>query len=264
MGLSFNGMHKLFDEAVYMLILTSADIHVSVHQCRNGHTTCGACCKRLMKRCASCSTPIGSTRNLALEKILESVQVGCMRVNQGCQEMLKYTEKKNHEEHFCKFRPYQCPVPSCMHKCTKGTLPLHLERVHEAKRIDVLRQRSIKIAVNQGYVILQEGEEVLGLVHHEHWPYVGHIFFCTSFQGSDILCNLGVKFSFGTSHNSGPRLCNSLEVVLHSNQGVEGSVLKVKERGEFVVVPQLSIVDFQISQFELQISISRNLTNQTR
>lgn len=199
--------------------------------------------------------PVGSNRNIAVEKILESVQVGCKRADQGCQEVLKYTMKRNHEELLCEHRPYHCPVPGCVHSCPKSMLSLHMEKVHQAETFDVLKQKSVKVLTHKPHVSLHYGEKLVGLVHHEFWPYVGHIFFCTSFEASNMLYCLRVKYQFKSSHHTGPKLCNSLETVVYNNQGVEGSVSNVKRRGDFLVIPQLPDANFQISQFELNVTI---------
>ncbi|XP_050233240.1 putative E3 ubiquitin-protein ligase SINA-like 6 [Mercurialis annua] len=49
---------------------------IPITQCVNGHTTCSTCSDKLEK-CPYCELPIGAIRNLAFEKIIQSVKFNC-------------------------------------------------------------------------------------------------------------------------------------------------------------------------------------------
>ena len=56
-----------------------------IYQCRNGHILCVKC-KAKITVCPSCQEPMGSTRNLLAEKLLERVPVKCEFAANGCAE----------------------------------------------------------------------------------------------------------------------------------------------------------------------------------
>lgn len=82
-------------------------------QCENGHTACWSCCSKLKSECPSCKRPIGSIRCLALEKLIQSLNVKCKFANQGCTQMVKFVERSIHESN-CSFYPHKCPFPECI------------------------------------------------------------------------------------------------------------------------------------------------------
>ena len=52
----------------------------------------------------------GNIRNLAMEKVANTVFFPCKYSSNGCGVMLLHTEKMEHED-ACEFRPYVCPCP---------------------------------------------------------------------------------------------------------------------------------------------------------
>lgn len=92
----------------YQTSLTSMDVGCFVLQCHNGHTLCTTCCNALdlLMKCPSCSLSIVRDRNIAVEKILEAVQVRCEHFDSGCNAILKYIEQQEHEERLCEYRPH--------------------------------------------------------------------------------------------------------------------------------------------------------------
>lgn len=219
-------------------------------QCKNGHIICALCCEKLKQGCPSCSKPTGRIRNIAIEKILESLEVSCKHAAHGCQEVLKFTKQRDHEEHLCKYRSYLCPIPHCQHKCPKGEMPLHFEQEHRARTVMVGEgvQTRVTMTPSDQYVVLQDGKKLF-LVHHECWGSLGNIFFCSSFETSNRICQLGIVWSGEDIKEY------SMSSRVYDNQREEGSVLKVKERGNFLVVPHGLHPQAQISEFEVRITI---------
>ncbi|XP_055961871.1 uncharacterized protein LOC130015547 [Mercurialis annua] len=66
-------------------------------QCENGHTTCSTCSVKV-KNCHSCTLPIGSMRNRAMEAVVEAVTVFCQNKIYGCTESFSYDAKTKHEK----------------------------------------------------------------------------------------------------------------------------------------------------------------------
>ena len=81
-----------------------------IYQCDSGHLICSNCRPKLNNSCPSCRGPLGSVRNLAMEKVAETVKFPCKYASSGCTLRLLHNEKRTHEE-VCEHRPYMCPCP---------------------------------------------------------------------------------------------------------------------------------------------------------
>ncbi|XP_075394534.1 E3 ubiquitin-protein ligase Siah1-like [Tenrec ecaudatus] len=78
-------------------------------QCQNGHLVCSNCRSKL-EFCPTCRILLGSIRNLALEKLVNSVQFPCKYAPWGCERILAHTDIAEHQVS-CGFRSYTCPFP---------------------------------------------------------------------------------------------------------------------------------------------------------
>ena len=81
-----------------------------IHQCDSGHLICSNCRPKL-QCCPACRGTLGAgIRNLAMEKVAETVMFPCKYVSSGCTLRLLHKDKRAHEEG-CEYRPYSCPCP---------------------------------------------------------------------------------------------------------------------------------------------------------
>ncbi|CAO2193330.1 unnamed protein product [Urochloa humidicola] len=85
-----------------------------VFMCTNGHAACAKCCDR-MRNCGCCGLPIGDLRCLPAEKMLAEMNTVCKFSKYGCTEVIKYAEKRRHEES-CQRAPCGCPVAGCTYR----------------------------------------------------------------------------------------------------------------------------------------------------
>uniref|UniRef100_A0A7N4PQ01 E3 ubiquitin-protein ligase n=1 Tax=Sarcophilus harrisii TaxID=9305 RepID=A0A7N4PQ01_SARHA len=110
-------------------------------QCQSGHLVCSNCRPKLTC-CPTCRGPLGSIRNLAMEKVANSVLFPCKYASSGCEITLPHTEKADHEE-LCEFRPYSCPCPgaSCKWQGSLDAVMPHL--MHQHKSITTLQGEDI-------------------------------------------------------------------------------------------------------------------------
>ena len=83
-------------------------------QCSSGHLVCSDCRAKLTC-CPSCRGPLGSIRNLAMERVAEDVFFPCKFRSCGCPQDFRFKKKKEHED-ICEFRPYMCPCPGAQCK----------------------------------------------------------------------------------------------------------------------------------------------------
>ncbi|KAH8034641.1 hypothetical protein HPB51_000102 [Rhipicephalus microplus] len=106
-------------------------------QCQNGHLVCSPCRQKLTC-CPTCRGPIGNIRNLAMEKVANTVFFPCKYSLTGCPALLSHSDKPEHEE-ACEFRPYLCPCPgaSCKWQGSLDQVMAHL--VHSHKSITTLQ-----------------------------------------------------------------------------------------------------------------------------
>lgn len=101
-------------------------------QCQSGHLVCSNCRPKLTC-CPTCRGPLGNIRNLALEKIANTILFPCKHANTGCPASLLHTEKNEHEE-LCEFRPYVCPCPgaTCRWQGSLDQVMPHLLASHKS------------------------------------------------------------------------------------------------------------------------------------
>nr|XP_012308285.1 LOW QUALITY PROTEIN: E3 ubiquitin-protein ligase SIAH1-like [Aotus nancymaae] len=106
-------------------------------QCQSGHLVCSNCRPKLTC-CPACWGPLGSIRNLTMEKVANSVPFPCKYAASGCEITLPHTEKAEHEE-LCEFRPHSCPCPcvSCKWQGSLDAVMPHL--MHQHKSITTLQ-----------------------------------------------------------------------------------------------------------------------------
>ena len=103
-----------------------------IYQCDSGHIICTTC-KQKVQCCPSCRGPLGGVRNLAMEKVADSVQFPCKYVGSGCREKMQHVKKRQHEEQ-CQYRPYSCPCPGTTCTWQGGNLSLVLSHLLSAHK----------------------------------------------------------------------------------------------------------------------------------
>ncbi|XP_053435087.1 E3 ubiquitin-protein ligase SIAH1-like [Nycticebus coucang] len=116
-------------------------------QCQHGHLVCNSCRQNLAS-CPTCRGPLGSIRNVAMEKVANSVMFPCKYASSGCGLTLPPAQKADHEES-CDFRPYCCPCPGilCQWEGTLDAVLPHLMDQHDS--ITVLQgETTIFLAMN--------------------------------------------------------------------------------------------------------------------
>ncbi|MED6159967.1 hypothetical protein PIB30_047128 [Stylosanthes scabra] len=105
-----------------------------IYQCKNGHVSCSDCCKKLKKKCATCSSSIGSIRNRALEKVLESIKFPCPNAKHGCNVTFSHIGKCWHGSK-CHFVPCNCPHKDCEFVSSIFDLPVHFRTEHGSSSV---------------------------------------------------------------------------------------------------------------------------------
>uniref|UniRef100_A0A914YLK7 E3 ubiquitin-protein ligase n=1 Tax=Panagrolaimus superbus TaxID=310955 RepID=A0A914YLK7_9BILA len=101
-------------------------------QCPSGHLVCGNC-RPKVTCCPSCRGPVPSIRNLAMERIAQTLIFPCKYAPSGCSKQFQAQEKTEHEE-ICEHRPYSCPCPgaACKWHGSLTEVMTHLVRQHKS------------------------------------------------------------------------------------------------------------------------------------
>lgn len=111
----------------------------NVMQCKNGHTLCEECRKKLSE-CPTCKSRYGSemNRNITYEMTLSklNITVPCAFRAMGCTETVPYSQIHDHWRK-CKFRPAECFIAKCGFKAnTNQEYIEHLASAHRCLPTD--------------------------------------------------------------------------------------------------------------------------------
>jgi hypothetical protein len=195
-------------------------------QCSNGHIACSSCCQKLSNLCASCSKPTGKIRCLAIEKLIESLHMGCRYAEFGCRKMLKFAKKRGHET-ACAYAPFQCPVAECAFCGAAESFPDHFSAAHQTRTLDFQYDAWFTVVLNPAdlHVVLK-AENMVFLLHHEKEP-LGDVVYVTFFGAP----HREEFFSFHLAAKSGQTRLTM--------ESVPRSILQEEQRAtNFVLIPR--------------------------
>jgi hypothetical protein len=139
----------------------------------------------LNNTCPYCSEELGKIRNLALEKLIESLQVNCKFCKYGCDNVVKFTEKHSHETH-CKYAPIKCPFSGCALLGPESEFLRHFEMCHAMKRIDITYGAPHEVTlegttINSNYVLRAKAGTLF--LFNTKDSSVGRVYYIARFGG---------------------------------------------------------------------------------
>lgn len=139
---------------------------VPVYQCVKGHISCSSCRDNLQNNCPSCFLPIDYIRNYGLEKVLEALKITCSNSKYGCEEKVRYSLKREHEQS-CAYEPCYCPLAGCGFDGSYKDLYLHFACEHPASatRFTFGSFFSVHMGANM-YKFLQEDDHTLFILNY--------------------------------------------------------------------------------------------------
>jgi E3 ubiquitin-protein ligase SIAH1 len=76
---------------------------------------CDACRVRIHGTCPSCREPVRDIRCRALENVIAGMALPCSFRRHGCTQLLKQTERRDHEAFLCQHAPFECPFQGCVY-----------------------------------------------------------------------------------------------------------------------------------------------------
>ncbi|XP_043699722.1 E3 ubiquitin-protein ligase SINA-like 10 [Telopea speciosissima] len=165
----------LTDPDVLDCIICLEPLIPPVFQCDNGHIACSTCCTKIANKCPSCSWPIGYSRCLAIEKVVESIKLSCQNAQYGCKERVSYAQKLNHEE-TCIYAPCACPLLDCTFFGSFEQLSRHFTCKHwaSARRFRYNCPFPISIDKSEQFLVFQEEEDGLLFLLNNHIEIIGN------------------------------------------------------------------------------------------
>lgn len=232
------------------IILVTITVFLCIFQCQNGHVACLSCWSRLSNKCHICSHDAIFARNIALEKIVESIKSSCAYAKWGCCELVSYTQRNSHEE-ACLFAPSTCPIPGCGYRGFTGRWSGHFLVDHSADFLHFVYGQSFEVNLEASLpflVLLGEDDHLFLLLNKNMTPF-GHAFSIVCLRTGD----LNWKFSYEIEADSRRNPENCLRL--------KASVTNTKEWGglhpteAFLLVPY----DFCSStNITLSVSVGRS------
>ncbi|CAO2160958.1 unnamed protein product [Urochloa humidicola] len=135
-----------------------------VFMCKNGHAACAKCCVRINRKCWCCEEPIGDVRCRPAESMLAEMNTVCKFSKYGCAEVIKYVEKRRHEES-CAYAPCRCPVDGCAYRGVllySHVLDDHADEV--ASSVAYLQSTTVTLRKSAPFRLLVKAEAGMGTV----------------------------------------------------------------------------------------------------
>lgn len=113
--------------------------------CTKGHSMCDSCSSGKVTECPLCRSTITTTRNFALEKFIDDLNLTpktnfdntCKYLERGCAKYFEKESDKVAHENECLLRDFRCPLKDCFVDCQYvGKIEEfvdHFERYHDEK-----------------------------------------------------------------------------------------------------------------------------------
>uniref|UniRef100_A0ACD5WN23 Uncharacterized protein n=1 Tax=Avena sativa TaxID=4498 RepID=A0ACD5WN23_AVESA len=221
-----------------------------LYQCQNGHVACFSCWSRLSNKCHVCSHDAIFARNIALEKIVESIKSSCAYAKWGCCDLVSYTQRSTHEE-ACLFAPSTCPIPVCRYKGFTGCWSGHFLIDHSADCLHFVYGQPFEVNLELSLpflVLLGEDDHLFLLLNKNMTPF-GHAFTVVCLRNGDL--NWKFSYEIKAASRRNPENCLQLKASITNTNEWDG----VHPREAFLLVPY----DFCGSaNLTVDVSVSRS------
>ncbi|KAL6646417.1 hypothetical protein ACP70R_018025 [Stipagrostis hirtigluma subsp. patula] len=218
-------------------------------ECQNGHVACFSCWSRLCNKCHICSHDANFARNIALEKIVESVKSSCSYSKWGCCKLVNYAQRTTHEE-TCLFAPSLCPIPGCGYRGFTGRWSGHFLTRHssDGQRFVYGQPFQVKCEASVPFLVLLGEDDHLFLLLNNNMTPFGHAFSVVCLRTGD----LNWKFSYKIKATS---ICNP-----ENRLQLKACVTNTKQWGGLYPVEAFLLVPYGFcnsSNLSLTVSIER-------
>jgi len=173
--LEADGISVRIDPDVLDCSICFEPLRPPLYQCQNGHVACFSCWSRLTNKCHICSNEANFTRNIALEKVVESVKSACSYAKWGCSKLVSYSLRNAHEES-CLFAPSKCPIAGCGYRGFTGWWSGHFHTNHnnDSVRFSYSQCFEVTLKISVPFLVLLSEDDHLFLLHNKNVMPYGH------------------------------------------------------------------------------------------
>ena len=121
-------LHEIQDalECIVCLDVPKTD---PVYQCDNGHILCNSCHANVTD-CPMCRVKLGTSRNLAVERVLSKFPRACEYDTHGCKVKMIKGALETHQNS-CKYKPVRCLSAVCKELIPMVEMPNHMNDIHK-------------------------------------------------------------------------------------------------------------------------------------
>ncbi|CAN6342808.1 unnamed protein product [Urochloa humidicola] len=209
-GREADGISVRIDPDVLDCSICFEPLRPPLYQCQNGHVACFPCWSRLTNKCHICSHEANFARNIALEKVVESVKSSCSYAKWGCSKLVSYSLRNAHEES-CLFAPSLYPIPGCGYRVFTGWWSAHFLTNHnntDSLRFSYGQCFEVSLEMSVPFLVILAEDDHLFLVLNKNVMPFGHaISVCCLRTG-----NLNWKFMYEMRAASKANTKNSLQL----------------------------------------------------
>ncbi|CAL4899495.1 unnamed protein product [Urochloa decumbens] len=209
-GVENDGISVRIDPDVLDCSICFEPLRPPLYQCQNGHVACFSCWSRLTNKCHICSHGSNFARNIALEKVVESVKSSCSYAKWGCSKLVSYSLRNAHEES-CLFAPSLCPIPGCGYRVFTGWWSGHFLTNHnntDSLRFSYGQCFEVSLEMSVPFLVLLAEDDHLFLLLNKNVMPFGHAISVGCLRTG----NLNWKFIYETRAASKANTKNSLQL----------------------------------------------------
>ena len=170
-------------DALECVICLDVPKHDPVYQCNHGHILCNSCHAKVTE-CPVCRVKLGSTRSLAVEKVLAKCPRPCEFNNYGCSIKLTKTALEKHQEG-CAYKPVQCASPFCEKLVPIAEMIKHIDdncSAHGQLKVEESHYNTTMEGITEG--VKTPGYARFGIIRI---TLDGQYFFCACWRSLELL-----------------------------------------------------------------------------
>ncbi|EEC80479.1 hypothetical protein OsI_22706 [Oryza sativa Indica Group] len=203
------GLSVQIDPDVLDCSICFESLRPPLYQCQNGHVACFSCWSKLSNKCHICSRDAKFARNIALEKIVESIKSSCSYAKWGCCKFINYAQRDAHEE-ACLFAPSVCPISNCGYRGFTGRWSGHFLTSHSSDVVRFIYGQpfEVNIEVSVPFLVFLGEDDHLFLLQNNNLTPFGHAFSVVCLRSG----NLNWMFSYQIEATSRKKPENRLQL----------------------------------------------------
>ncbi|XP_061370466.1 E3 ubiquitin-protein ligase SINA-like 10 [Gastrolobium bilobum] len=196
--------------------------------------------------------PIDYNRCLAIEKVLVSLQTACQNATYGCNEIIRYNKKYEHEK-TCIYLPCSCPQLGCNFVAMSSNLYLHFNENHMNEEISFKYDEffCVLLSRNEDTIVLQaQTDGKLFVLKNKVFENLGN---------AVTICHIGPNSLYPVSHYEIKTKSEVENKFLHyrsSAKNIQGRTFVISSSTKFLLIPLEFFNSNGTLTLEIRISLS--------